>query len=133
MLAKKLKETRLQKGFTQKEIADLLNVTQSSYSNWESGKAKPLRKNIKKIAKILEVSPEYLLGRDLNKSENVFYGDNHTIHDNSQFKNNEGHIDITLGNNDRSKGEIINDNNVIALLEQLVKNQELIIDLIKNK
>lgn len=133
MLAKKLKETRLQKGFTQKEIADLLNVTQSSYSNWESGKAKPLRKNIKKIAKILEVSPEYLLGRDLNKSENVFYGDKHTINDNSQFKNNEGHIDISFSNNERSNNEIADDKNVISLLEQLVKNQELIINLLKNK
>lgn len=40
----KIAELRKRAGYTQKDLAKILNVDQSAVSQWESGKTKPLRK-----------------------------------------------------------------------------------------
>ncbi len=62
MLSKRLKELRKEKGLTQKEIAQLLNIKQNSYSNWETGKKNPSQENLSQLAQILDTSTDYLLG-----------------------------------------------------------------------
>lgn len=54
-----LKEKRMSKGFSQTEIANLLNINRSSYNSWESGRAKPNKKNLIALAKILDVPVTY--------------------------------------------------------------------------
>lgn len=54
-----LKEKRVSKGFSQTEIANLLNINRSSYNSWESGRAKPNQKNLTSLAKILDVPVTY--------------------------------------------------------------------------
>lgn len=54
---RKFKELRAQRGFTQKEIADLLGVKQNTVSTWESGERKPSDVKIHQIAKELNISP----------------------------------------------------------------------------
>lgn len=39
-----LKKRRLEKDLSQVEIAEMLNINKSSYSSWESGRAKPNQK-----------------------------------------------------------------------------------------
>ena len=39
--AKRLKEIRLKKGLTQKEVAKQLNLRVSTYANWEQGTREP--------------------------------------------------------------------------------------------
>ena len=55
----RLKEMRISKGFSQTEIAYLLEVNRSSYNSWESGRAKPNKKNLTALAKILDVPVTY--------------------------------------------------------------------------
>ena len=59
----RLKEERLVNGFTQRDMAERLNITQPSYIRYENGKAEPSLENLVKIAEIFDVSVDYLLGR----------------------------------------------------------------------
>lgn len=54
-----LKKRRLEKDLSQVEIAEMLSINKSSYSSWESGRAKPNQKNLAALAKILDVDVTY--------------------------------------------------------------------------
>ena len=54
-----LKKRRLEKDLSQVEIAEMLNINKSSYSSWESGRAKPNKKNLAALAKILDIDVTY--------------------------------------------------------------------------
>ena len=57
-----LKDARISAGLSQKEVAEQLGVAKSSYSLYESGKREPDVDKIKKLAQILGVSSDTLLG-----------------------------------------------------------------------
>lgn len=59
----RLKELRTMSGFTQRYMADALGISQPSYIRYESGSSEPTLENLAKIADILDVSVDYLLGR----------------------------------------------------------------------
>ena len=56
-----VKKYRVKMGYTQKDIAKLLNIKQSSYSCKENGKRGFTANEIKKLKDILNVSYEELL------------------------------------------------------------------------
>lgn len=60
--ANKLKLLRLQKGLSQKEIASILCITPTAYSNYEQGIRFPSYQIIIVICKLFNVSSDYLLG-----------------------------------------------------------------------
>lgn len=60
----RLKELRVEKGFTQKEIAIKLSLTQQTYSDYETGRTDPDIETLISMGDILEVSIDYLLGRE---------------------------------------------------------------------
>lgn len=62
--SQRLKELRLKKGLTQKEIADLVHVNRVTYTNWEKGKREPNFETLLKLADLLEVSLDSLFGRE---------------------------------------------------------------------
>ncbi|HGC8756535.1 TPA: helix-turn-helix domain-containing protein [Streptococcus agalactiae] len=80
-----LKELRKEKKLTQTELASKLNISQKSYSNWESGKAEPTLDNIIKLANILDTTTDELLGRQLDFGDKVIF--NITNYDLSNIKN----------------------------------------------
>lgn len=57
----KLQELRKQKGLTQEELAQLLFVSRTAISKWESGRGYPNIDSIKSIAKFFHVSIDALL------------------------------------------------------------------------
>jgi transcriptional regulator with XRE-family HTH domain len=59
----KLKHFRVRAGMTQSSLAKKVGVTQPNYQRWESGSAPIPEEKLKKLAKVLETSPEALLGR----------------------------------------------------------------------
>ncbi|WP_247926137.1 helix-turn-helix domain-containing protein [Streptococcus parasanguinis] len=69
--AERLKELRKQAHLTQVELAKRLGIGQSSYADWERGKKKPTQENLVKIAQILNVSVDYLVGNSENKDEDL--------------------------------------------------------------
>ncbi len=51
----KLKNIRKEKGYSQAELAKLLNISRVSYFNWENGKTKPNQKNLTLLSQLLGV------------------------------------------------------------------------------
>ena len=69
--AERLKELRKQAHLTQVELAKLLGIGQSSYADWERGKKKPTQENLVRIAQVLNVSIDYLVGNSEGKSDGL--------------------------------------------------------------
>ena len=65
----KLKILRKKRGLTQKEFAEMLGISQKSYSHWETGKNEPNYENLSMLACIFNVSIDYLLGDYLEISK----------------------------------------------------------------
>ena len=61
---KRLKELRLKKGLKQQELAEILGISQKSYSHWETQKTEPSYENLVKLADLFEVSLDWLFGRE---------------------------------------------------------------------
>ena len=57
----KIKDYRILKGYTQSEIASILNIKQSSYSNKELGRRDFTIEEIKLLKELFEVTYEDLL------------------------------------------------------------------------
>lgn len=55
----KLKDARRNKGYTQKELADLVGATNTAVSNWENDINKPDMDMVEKLCGALSVSPKY--------------------------------------------------------------------------
>src|SRR4029077_13744144 len=60
-MGKRIREARVASGFSQEDLGDALSVTRSSVSLWEKGRSVPEADNLKNLAELLKVSPEYLL------------------------------------------------------------------------
>lgn len=63
-----LHKTRLERGFSAQNIADKVGVSLRSYRFYESGHSNPKLATLIKIADVLDVSTDYLLGRTKNKN-----------------------------------------------------------------
>lgn len=64
-MGKKLRELRDNRGLTQREVANAVGVTEATVSRWESGHINNMRRDkIEKLAKVLQVSPLVIMGRD---------------------------------------------------------------------
>lgn len=59
--AENIKKARKKAGLTQAKLAEKLNTTQQNLAQYESGKRKPKRETLIKIAKALEISEQELL------------------------------------------------------------------------
>jgi len=64
MFATRLNSIRKSKGFTAQAMADQLGMLLRSYQFYEAGKRSPSLDTLVKIADILDVPTDYLLGRD---------------------------------------------------------------------
>lgn len=63
-----IKKARENAGLSQKHVALSLHVSSPTVSDWEAGKIMPSAKNLLQLSKLLQVSTDYLLGReDINK------------------------------------------------------------------
>ena len=59
----RLLEQRKLYGYTQRDMAERLGISQPSYVRYENGTSEPTQENLVKIADIFDVSTDYLLGR----------------------------------------------------------------------
>ncbi|WP_333860755.1 helix-turn-helix domain-containing protein [Clostridium sp.] len=78
MFAVRLKELRLKKGLTQKELAQKLNMQNTAISKYELNQRKPDTETLLEIANFFNVSVDYLLGNSddrttLNPKEDTPY------------------------------------------------------------
>lgn len=64
VFAKRMSDTRRAKGWTQWEFAEMLGVQPTSVVYWETDRRKPRVDILVEIAKLLQVSTDWLLGLD---------------------------------------------------------------------
>lgn len=62
----RIKELRKQKGLTQTQLGELINVTKVSISCYEHGTRTPNLETFIDLVNVLDTTPDYLLGRDIN-------------------------------------------------------------------
>lgn len=65
--SEKIMKLRRQKGLSQEEFANKLNVSRQAIYKWETEQSVPDIKNVQEICKIFNVNIEYLLNDDLNE------------------------------------------------------------------
>ncbi len=63
MFQERLIEQRKLNGFTQRQVAEHLQIAQPSYIRYENGSSEPCLENLVKLADFFDVSVDYLLGR----------------------------------------------------------------------
>ncbi len=61
-LGKRIKELRIERGFTQPELAKMIGVTNAVISFWENEVNEPKASYVKKLAQCFNVTADYLLG-----------------------------------------------------------------------
>ncbi len=59
----RLKELRKSRNLLQKDIANILKISNSAYSYWETGRFEPDSESLAMLADYYNVSIDYLLGR----------------------------------------------------------------------
>lgn len=69
MLKNTLKKERHRMGYTQKQLAQLLNVSQQTVGSWEVGRTEPDAKTLTKLSNVFNVSVDYLTGNDTLTSQ----------------------------------------------------------------
>lgn len=76
MFSERLRKLRKENGLTAQYMADKLGLSLRAYQFYESGKREPSLQTLVKIADILIVSTDYLLGRDdwIHSGEEFFDG-----------------------------------------------------------
>ncbi len=67
-MLKNLKQMRLQRGYTQKQLAEMLKVDITTYGRYELGVTEPNIETLKKLSKILSVSVDTIIDNEKVKS-----------------------------------------------------------------
>lgn len=62
VFSERLRELRREAHLSQRQIAEILNIRQQSYAQYENDFAEPSLETLVKLSKIFEVSTDYLLG-----------------------------------------------------------------------
>ena len=63
MIGKRLCDLRKEKGLTQEEFSTLINISRSTYAQYEINRREPDYEILKRIADFYGVTTDYLLGR----------------------------------------------------------------------
>lgn len=81
-----IRKLRVNKGLTQRQLAEMVSVEQTAVSKWETGTSVPSRETEHKLAEIFNVSLDQLAGREdivignEGVIKNNFYNKFHNIH-----------------------------------------------------
>ena len=70
MLQENIKTFRKERGLTQEELAIRVNVVRQTVSKWENGQSVPDADLLQRIAEVLEVSVNQLLGEEKEMEQN---------------------------------------------------------------
>lgn len=61
-VGERIRALRIENSMSQQQVADILHMYQSNYSKYELGKLEPNNDMLIKLAKLFDVTTDYLLG-----------------------------------------------------------------------
>lgn len=76
VIGARIKEKRVQAGYTQEELGKLFHVKKQTISKWENGINTPDVETLKELASILDCTLDYLIGNVDNPDSNLYIKDN---------------------------------------------------------
>lgn len=116
---KHLKKIRLRTQKTQKQLAEYLGISRTTYVKYESGKSEPNFENLQKLATYFNVTTDYLLG----------YKENY----NWDYDKITKIIEHTLsGTNLIDENGKLNEQGLQAILEVIENNKEMLQSRVKD-
>ena len=122
MLSEQLKIIRKANKFTQQGLADAIGIERSTYASYETGRNKPDAVLLSKIAKVFDVSSDFILEIDTTVPLNV---EDISV----QYKKKSGNkLVSTLSKEEKSvlaKYRLLSDNKKAELVDFLEKNTDL--------
>lgn len=122
MLSEQLKIIRKANKFTQQGLADAIGIERSTYASYETGRNKPDVNLLSKIAKVFNVSSDFILEIDTTVPLNV---EDISV----QYKKKSGNkLVSTLSKEEKSvlaKYRLLSDNKKAELVDFLEKNTAL--------
>ena len=71
MIYENLRKIREEKGYTQTDVAEILNIKRQQYQRYESGNNEIPSRFIKQLAAVYKVSADYILGVDYDYFEDT--------------------------------------------------------------
>lgn len=66
IVASRIKEERIKRGLTQEELGNLIGVSKVAISYYERGLEQPKLEKLQKLSDTLNLTPNYILGNDIN-------------------------------------------------------------------
>ncbi|MBO5414011.1 MAG: helix-turn-helix transcriptional regulator [Bacilli bacterium] len=69
IIGERIRRIRLSKNYSQEQLGKLVGVTKVSISGYENGTRIPKLEQFEKLISVLDVSPSYLLGLEVNVIE----------------------------------------------------------------
>jgi len=87
MLGQRLKSLRIERELKQIDLANMLGISRTTYTQYETEKSEPDLETLTKLANFFNVSVDYLLGRTNIRSINE------TITDNDSMTGSHEHVD----------------------------------------
>ena len=71
MLGKRINELRIAHGWNQVQLAQKLNISKQTVSNWENENIQPSIEMLVRLSRLFHTSTDYLLGLDNTQTINV--------------------------------------------------------------
>ena len=71
LLGEKIKAARKEAGMTQRELAEKLNIGNTTISNWEKSVSRPSADQLSELCWALNVQPNYFLGSPQNSGDEL--------------------------------------------------------------
>lgn len=95
-LGKRLKQIRVNKGFSQADVASFLNISRQSISRWETDKSYPDIDNLVELSKYYEISIDELLTKTKHLQQEVKQETEQMNKDINKIENNHKKLDQFL-------------------------------------
>lgn len=57
-----IKNLRIERGYSQTTLANLLNISRSTESDWETGRSEPSLQDLLNVSELFDISIDYLIG-----------------------------------------------------------------------
>ena len=134
-LGERLKELRVEKGISQKNLAEIFNIARSTLSQYESNQRTPSDEIKVKLSEYFNVSLDYLLGKSDVRNYSDYENKLNDIL--SQYRTDETSSDVSvrMPDKDGEKGRVFNIqvksafyNNIDELTKRLIEKIDTLDD-----
>lgn len=124
-----IRTKRIEKGYTMKELADLVDVSEATISRWESGEVSNMKRaGILKLSKALGVTPSAIVGLEESETTNAHKNNIESVQNEKDIAKTMEFLKSQLINEKglMFDGELLDDETIQLVLEEIERQERLI-------